>query len=73
MHYVPTRVNEYLLSGFKAIYRFFIPKASNAFRSFLPYSKLALVSMATTVFMSFLPYNKLYAMLTVITSAEDCV
>jgi hypothetical protein len=32
---------------FKDIHRSFIPKATNSFRLFLPYSKLALVSMVT--------------------------
>jgi hypothetical protein len=43
-----------LISGSKDIHRSFIPKASNAFRSFVPYSKqLAMVSIVTLLLCRF--------------------
>jgi hypothetical protein len=72
-HHVPTKFH--LPGGSKDIHRSFITKVSNAFRSFLSYSKqLALVSMVTSLpLCHFLPYNKLHALVTTVTSAKDCM
>jgi hypothetical protein len=66
--------HENIPGGSKDTHRSFIPEASIAFRSFLPYSEqLALVSMVTslTAFLSFLPYIKVHALVTMVKSAED--
>jgi hypothetical protein len=47
--HLPTKLYGNLQSGSKDSHRSFMPKASNAFRSFLPYSKLhALVTTVTS-------------------------
>jgi hypothetical protein len=52
----PTKFSENIPGSLKDIHRSFIPKSSNAFRSFLPYIKqLALVAMVTSMSLSFLP------------------
>jgi hypothetical protein len=38
--HIPTKSHENLPVGSRDIHRSFVPNASNAFRSFLPYSKL---------------------------------
>jgi hypothetical protein len=49
-HYLRTKFHENLPGGSKAIHRSFIPKASKAFRSCLPYRKqLAVVAMVTSL------------------------
>jgi hypothetical protein len=68
----PTKSHENLQSDSKGIQRLFIPKASNAFRSCLSYSKqLALVSVVTSLLLSFLAYIKVHALVAIFTSAKD--
>jgi hypothetical protein len=61
--------------SWKYIHRSFIPKASIAFRSFLPYSKqLALVSMLMSLpLFQFCPTVNYMPWLTIVTSAKYCM
>jgi hypothetical protein len=49
LHHLLAKFHENLPSGSIDIHRSFIPKASNAFRLFLPTSTLALVAMVTSL------------------------
>jgi hypothetical protein len=70
-HHLPTKFHENVPNSSKDIHISFIPKA---FRLVLPYSKqLAPVSMVTSAVMSFLLCNKLHALITIFTSAKDCM
>jgi hypothetical protein len=64
-----------LPSGSKDIHRCFLPKASNAFRSFSSYSKqpVLVATVKITAFMSLLPYSKLHALVAIITSAKNFI
>jgi hypothetical protein len=63
-HHLPTKFHQNLPIGSKDIRRFFISKASNAFKSFSLHSYI-------TAFLSFLPYSMVHALVAIVISAKN--
>jgi hypothetical protein len=74
-HQLPNSFHENLPHGPKDIHRSCIPKASNAFGSFLPYSiPLALIAMVTSLpLCRFCPTENCMPLVAIVASAKDCI